>query len=229
MENITETFGKGVSGHYNRDFFQVYTRDKLNGEIEAILEKEGKILIGLTLSDKVRDDSLKTLMTLRDLSLKTYLLSGDKESVVQKVAKILGFRPEKTLAECAPEEKAKFLSQFKNTLFIGDGANDSLALSKATTSIATHSSIEVSLRVSDIFLNEDRLELIPYGIKLARKTMNTIKVNLTFSLMYNTVGAFLALGGFIGPLEAAILMPLSSLTVLFITLYKTREGKDGNS
>lgn len=226
LEATQEVIGKGVEATFQGDFYSISSRDQKDGKIEVVLNKNGQTIFGLTLCDRIRNDAQDTLKLLRKHHMKTFLLSGDKESVVTKVSQELQFKPEKVMAECTPEDKARFISQFPHSLFVGDGANDSLALSKATTSIATHSSIEVSLRVSDVFLGQDNLKLIPLGIELAKKTMKTVKLNLGFSLMYNSIGATLALGGFIGPLEAAVLMPLSSLTVLFITLFQTRDLKE---
>jgi heavy metal translocating P-type ATPase len=224
-----EIIGRGVQASYEDRLYEVTTVDNKDGKLKAVLTCEKVIVLSLNLEDQIRSDSLETLKSLRKANYETFMVSGDKSSVVNKVSKFLEFAPSKSWSQVTPEEKAKHVKNHSHTLFVGDGANDSLAFNNATASIATHGSIEMSLRISDIFLNEDRLSLIPYGLKLSKLAMTTVKINLGFSLFYNLTGAGLAIMGLIGPLEAAILMPLSSLTVLAITLFKTRGEKSGNS
>ncbi len=223
-----EIIGRGVQAYQEGNLYEVTTQDNEDGKLNAILTKDGIIILSLNLQDQIREDALSTLRSLRKNQYETFMVSGDKASVVQEVSKKLEFESDKTWYEVSPENKAKHVKNHSHVLFIGDGANDSLAFNSAQASIATHGSIEMSLRISDIFLNEDRLNLVPYGLKLSKLAMTTVRTNLGFSLFYNLSGAALAIMGLIGPLEAAVLMPLSSLTVLGITLFNTRGGQRGN-
>ena len=97
---------------------------------------------------------------------------------------------------------------------VGDGANDAPALSNAYVGAAVKGSVDLSLRAADLYLTRTGIKPIYELILLAHETMKVIHRNFTFSFFYNIVGAGLAIYGFITPLTAAILMPISSLTVL---------------
>ena len=99
-------------------------------------------------------------------------------------------------------------------VMVGDGINDAAALSAATVGVAVHGGAEVALAVADVFLTDEGIGPLPRLFRGATRTMRVIRRNLVFSLIYNLVGAGLALAGWIGPLTAAVLMPLSSLTVI---------------
>jgi Cu2+-exporting ATPase len=97
---------------------------------------------------------------------------------------------------------------------VGDGINDAAALSAATVGVAVHGGAEIALQVADVFLVRDGLEPLAGLLAGARRTMRVIRRNLAFSIVYNVVGAGLAMAGMIDPLVAAVLMPISSLTVI---------------
>lgn len=224
FDSFEEILGFGVRGFFKGSVYKVTTEDTGLGFSSACLFENDSKLLSLRLEDDIKSDANKTLERLRNNEFETYLVSGDKKSVVEKIRKKLLFSSQNTYSEASPEQKSKIVKDLKNTLFVGDGANDSIAFKEADASIATHGSVEMCLRTSDIFLGEDNLLLIPFALNLAKRAMKTVRINLAFSLIYNIVGASLAIIGLIGPLEAAILMPMSSLTILVITLYQTNNG-----
>lgn len=97
---------------------------------------------------------------------------------------------------------------------IGDGVNDAGALAAARVGIAVRGGAEISLATADVFLTRAGLMPAVQLIRGCRATLRLVYRNLGISLVYNAIGASLALGGFIDPLVAAILMPISSLTVV---------------
>jgi Cu2+-exporting ATPase/Cu+-exporting ATPase len=106
---------------------------------------------------------------------------------------------------------------------IGDGANDSIALSSADTGIAVYGAMDISLRAADVYLTLPGLSSATELLIISKETMKVIYRNLILSLLYNSASVILAFTGYISPLTAAIIMPLSSLTVLISTLIGTRE------
>ena len=116
------------------------------------------------------------------------------------------------------------------SLMVGDGVNDSVALANAHVSVAVQGSMEVSFRAADIYLTEPGLRPLAGLFELARTTIFIIKRNLVISLIYNTLGATLALLGYISPLIAAVLMPVSSVTVVLLSVVGTRSWRrDGRA
>lgn len=104
---------------------------------------------------------------------------------------------------------------------VGDGVNDAAALSAASVGIAVHGGAEASLVAADIFLNRSGLGPIVELIQGAKRTIRVIKHNLAVSLVYNIVAASLTMAGLINPMIAAILMPLSSISVVTMS-YRSR-------
>lgn len=225
LDLYEEILGKGVKGLLNNRTYEVYSVDDDSDTSKIVLSEDGNPVLVLNLKDALRKESKKLIKTLKKNNFATFILSGDRQHIVNEVSAELGIESDHFKAELTPENKASIISQYPNSLFVGDGANDSLAFNKAKASIATHGSVEMSLRVADIFLSEDNVGLVAEAIKLSKLSIQIVKRNLGFSLVYNISGALLAAIGAIGPLEAAVLMPLSSLTVLGNTLISTRERR----
>jgi Cu2+-exporting ATPase len=97
---------------------------------------------------------------------------------------------------------------------VGDGVNDAAALSAASVGVAVHGGAEASLAAADVFTTRSGLEPVVDLVIGATRTLSVIRRGLFFSLLYNVVGVALAITGHLSPLVAAIVMPLSSLTVV---------------
>ena len=102
---------------------------------------------------------------------------------------------------------------------IGDGVNDSLAMSKSDVSIAVKGSIEIAISTSDIFFLRSGLRPLIDLFSIHKSIQSTLNRNLTLSLAYNIIAGVFALLGYINPLWAAILMPISSLIVISSTVW----------
>ncbi|MCK6594565.1 MAG: hypothetical protein L6Q33_05140, partial [Bacteriovoracaceae bacterium] len=106
---------------------------------------------------------------------------------------------------------------------IGDGANDALALSYAKVGVAVQGAMDISLRASDVYLTTPGIRPLFDLLTISRETMYVIYRNLVLSLSYNTLSVFAVFLGIISPLVAAIIMPVSSLTVLLSTIIGTKK------
>ncbi|MDP1859005.1 MAG: HAD-IC family P-type ATPase, partial [Gemmatimonadaceae bacterium] len=152
------------------------------------------------------------------------ILSGDAQPVVLAVGRALGLRDEDCIGEASPEDKlaqvlAARVSTSLGVVMVGDGVNDAAAIAAATVGIGVHGGAEASLATADVFMTRPGLGALVELEAGATNTMRVIRRNIAFSLIYNVVGVALAVTGTITPLFAAIMMPLSSLTVVLASWY----------
>lgn len=184
--------------------------------------------------DPIRDDARWSIDQLRSLGWKVGILSGDHRDVVNRVARELAIPPELVRSELLPDEKLAIVeaipsahprerSSRPTVVMIGDGVNDSAALAAAEVGIAVRRGAEASLAAAPVYLAQEGLRGLIQLVRLSRATMRTIRWNAVASLGYNVLAIGLAASGHIGPLLAAILMPLSSLTVVSISLLMPRD------
>jgi Cu2+-exporting ATPase len=100
-------------------------------------------------------------------------------------------------------------------MMVGDGVNDAAAIAAATVGVGVHGGAEASMSAADVYLSRPGLGPLVELVEGARRTMLVIRNSIIFSVAYNIVGATLALLGLLDPLIAAVLMPISSLSVVF--------------
>jgi Cu2+-exporting ATPase len=181
--------------------------------------RDGMAVAVLALGDRLRDDAGAALRRLKALGLSVELLSGDHPQAVEPVARELGI--EVWQGRVSPEEKLQrveaLLAAGKRVAMVGDGVNDAAALSRATVGISAAGAAEVARDAADVFIATTRgPAAVAEAFGLSRRALRVIRWNLAIALAYNVVGVALAITGHVGPLVAAVLMPLSSLTVLLI-------------
>jgi P-type Cu2+ transporter len=183
----------------------------------VLIAVDGRIAAVAALGDPLRDDAAEALAQLKQLGWNVRILSGDHPGVVRAVAQRLHVAEPDAVGGASPEDKVQYVRQAVRegpVVMVGDGVNDAAALSAATVGIAVHGGAEASLAAADVYLNRSGLIPIVDLIHAARNTLRTIRRSLAASLCYNALAASLAIAGWIGPLLAAILMPISSITVL---------------
>ena len=189
-------------------------------------EKRYTLAYRFGLKDSIKDGAKDLILLLHSYKKKVSILSGDRESVVKKVAQTLHIKDYKHSK--TPLQKAEFVKDLiakgHNVVMIGDGLNDSLALKYAQVGIAMGSGSEIALQYSDVIILDDSLKSLSKAFKIAHKTLRIIKGNLLMSLVYNVLAIPLAFFGFVIPLFAAAFMSLSSLCVVLnsLRLYKSR-------
>lgn len=182
------------------------------GMTPVVVEVEGRPPGLIAVGDTLREDAASAVSGLSDRGFGLRVCSGDHPRVVEKIAGRIGI--ENAQGSMSPEDKAETLAGLERAAMIGDGINDAPALSAATVGIAVGGGAEAALKVADVYLNRPGLTPVVEALDGARRTLALVRRNLVFSLLYNLCFASLALAGLISPLVAAIIMPISSLTVL---------------
>lgn len=183
---------------------------------------DGAVVARAYLGDPVRPDAASSIQALRDAGWSVRILSGDATPVVRAVGRSLGLPADACQGEATPEEKLRVVESLKRdhrVVMVGDGVNDAAAIAAATVGIGVHGGAEASLATADVFLTTPGLSPLVELMQGAGHTMRVIRRNITFSLLYNVVGAWLAIVGLINPVIAAVMMPLSSLTVVLGSWY----------
>jgi P-type E1-E2 ATPase len=144
------------------------------------------------------------------------ILSGDHPVVVQTIAREVGVAPEAARGAATPEDKLEAVrsSGGETVAMVGDGVNDAAALAAATVGIGVHGGAEAVLAAADVYLGRPGLGPVVELLEGSRRTLGVIRRNLVFSLAYNIVAVAFAITGHMSPILAAILMPLSSMTVV---------------
>lgn len=214
VHELNEIIGFGVEGFINGKFYQINSNK---------IFENSKLIATFELKDQVRPESAHSISFLKAIGITPKIISGDKKEIVNEVANLIGVSQKNSFGEVSPEEKLKMIEDSSHSIMIGDGANDAMALSKAFVGIAVHGSMDISLRAADVYLTTPGIGPIVDLMIIAKETMKVIYRNLTLSLLYNLFTVIAAFMGLISPVVAAIIMPISSLTVLASTLIGTKE------
>jgi len=228
-----EAHGVGVSGDFEGHHYELrslkgerelelFDLDWRGGQTYVGFYRDGQLVRVARFTDRVRETSAGAVSRLRAKGLDVYLVTGDARGPAAATAEVVGIDPANVLYGKSPEDKRDLLARYPRALMAGDGVNDAVALANAHVSVAVHGSMETSFRAADIYLTQPGLEPLVDLHDLSKATIGIIRRNLVFSLVYNSIGATLALLGFINPLVAAVLMPASSITVVLSSVIGNR-------
>ncbi len=188
------------------------------------------------LGDRLRQDTAGALQAIVKFGWKPSILSGDANEVVSAVAIQLGIPPRQARGHVTPEQKLRAIHRSsaagaKVTVMVGDGVNDAAALAAADVGIAVHGGAEASLAAADIYVARPGLSPLAQLFSTSRHAMRVIHRNLLVSLGYNILAGTLAAMGLMTPLLAAIIMPVSSATVLSLAVVSisAKQNRGGRS
>ncbi len=223
VENWLEVPGIGVEAIIDSIKYRIgkfSSPDPLSTTI-ALYEDDEPVL-KVQLRDNLRHDSIESIKTIVEAGFRPHLISGDSEKNVHNIAKVLGIPLKHAFFRVTPKDKVEIVKKTDLSIMVGDGANDAMALKEAEVGIAVKGSLDISLKAADIYLSNMGVSPILEIIKISRECIQVIKRNMIFSILYNLVGATLAINGYLNPLWAAVLMPLSSFTVLLSTYFWIR-------
>ncbi len=213
VNDFNEEIGHGVSGSFDGIQYSIHSYHVFEGTTP---------IARFSVCDRIREEAAQTVATFKERGLQVGVISGDKASVVNDVAEQVGVSRSFVFAEISPEEKKRMIQRESNVLMVGDGANDAMALTSADVGVAVCGSADISLRAADVYLLNPGLDSLSELHLLSQETMKIIRRNLILSLSYNGLSVIAVFSGMITPLVAAIIMPLSSLTVLLSTLWGTK-------
>ncbi len=180
----------------------------------------GAIVARAGFGDPLRAAARGAVDSLRHAGWDVRILSGDAPEVVASVAESLGLDPARCEGGATPERKRDVIRMTREArgaapvVMVGDGVNDAAAISTATVGIAVRGGAEASMAAADVYLGRGGIAALAELFDGARRTTGIIRRNMLLALGYNGIGVALAMMGAIDPLFAAILMPLSSLTVV---------------
>jgi Cu2+-exporting ATPase len=173
--------------------------------------------------DALRPEAAHELSKLSALGFRFEILSGDHQSVVDGVARELGIPSGRAQGGQSPEAKLERVAALRRmgerVVMVGDGVNDAAAMAAATVGMAVHGGAETCLRAADVFATRSGLAPIARAAAGSRQAVATIRWGIAISLAYNVVGIGLAVAGLLSPLVAAIMMPLSSISVVSLALH----------
>lgn len=199
-----------------------------------------KELIGIiAVADTVKPDSKEAVDLLHKLGVKTAMVTGDNRVVAEEIAKEAGIS--EVHSEVLPEDKEKLVRKLKSkkrVAFVGDGINDSPALTSADIGIAIGSGTDIAIESADVILVRSSLIDVVNSIKLSKKTLINIKENLFWAFFYNAIcipiaaGCFSKSGITLNPMIGALAMSMSSIFVVtnalrlrFVKMKKVEEEK----
>jgi len=214
--DLRETVGVGVEGRL--DDVRYALRAGEPGTVE-LMRTDGERLGRIRLADTGRDDAPRVLRQIRadhDGDVPVILLTGDHEAVARRIAEPLG--AVEVHAQLTPPDKAAFLAarqaEGRTVLFVGDGLNDGPALVRSDVGLAMRGGAAASVLAADGVVVDDALAPVRWALLAGRVVRRVVRGNMTRSVVYNVVAVGFAAFGYVDPLVAAVLMPLSSLLVI---------------
>ncbi|TGK01261.1 copper-translocating P-type ATPase [Leptospira langatensis] len=172
------------------------------------------------IEDKIKENAKSSLEKLKDLGLKTILLTGDNALVAKSVSSQVGI--DAYHSSLLPKDKADIISSMqasgKKVGMVGDGLNDSPALAKADVGFGMGTGTDVAMETSGVILMKGDLEKIYDSLRIAKATTRNIRQNFFWALAYNTIGIPIAAAGLLAPWIAGAMMAFSSVSVVLNAL-----------
>ena len=214
VSEISEHRGLGVKGIF-ADMPVALGDSGWVGRGAGTVLQLGDDVFNLKRRERALPEAADTLRTLQDMGLEVHMLTGDSQANADRMAETL--KVEHVYASVSPERKQALIHDLQNAgqkvLMVGDGLNDTLALTQAWASIAPGTALEASQNAADVVLLGQHLSGIPDAIHIARSARARILENFGLAALYNMIAIPLALAGFATPLMAALAMSTSSITV----------------
>lgn len=234
-ESLVKEFYKGEENNVLIEKLSIYKKE---GTLPIIAFTEKEIFALFSLKDELKKDAKEFIKEVKKSFKKVVLLTGDNEIIAHNIAEEVGI--EEVIANVKPDGKGEVIKKLKeenyHVMMVGDGVNDSIALTLADVGVGIAKGSDVALASSDfILMNDDLLDILDI-IKISKKIRTNISFNLLRAFLYNVVfipvaaGAFASLHFVLSPMYASMLMALSSVTVCLnaLTLFLYRRKTKNN-
>ncbi|MDR2822041.1 MAG: heavy metal translocating P-type ATPase [Acholeplasmatales bacterium] len=240
ITNFEEKSGYGILFTYQEKNIMIGNKRLLNNTNIAIskeieedikrLSNEGKTIAIMVinqeltsiiaLSDTLKETSKELITKLNKMGIESVMLTGDNKLAGEVIAKTLGITT--VFSEVTPAEKAKIIIDLKEkgriVGMVGDGINDSVALTEANVGISVGSGTDIAIESANIILAKDDLYDVVKAIKLSRNTIINIKENLFWAFFYNMIGVLLAAGVLYSPFNILLNPMISALAMAFSSI-----------
>lgn len=223
--DVVDQPGIGIRGHVNGSMIEILAAGDdtsiVAGATAATVvavRSNGMLMGTIALSDEPRPSSVAAVSAARAMGLRPLLLTGDRRNVAEAMAVRVGIDPDDVIAEVLPDDKLATVrslqAQGRAVAMVGDGVNDAAALAAADLGIAMASGSDVAVQASDVTLMRSDPLMVIDAIRLARRTLATIKGNLAWAFGYNVAAIPLAMSGRLSPVIAGAAMAFSSVFVV---------------
>ena len=184
-------------------------------DFNLFLYQNHKLLAQISIEDDIKPDAAELIATLKKMGIVPILLSGDRQSKCEQVAKAIGI--EKVYGEKLPEQKLVIIDLCKKkgkTIMIGDGINDAPALTQADVGVSMNDASQVAIQSARVVLLNTDLQSVVKFMQISKHTLVTIKQNLFWAFAYNVVAIPIAAIGLLNPMVGAFAMAFSDVVVI---------------
>jgi Cu+-exporting ATPase len=206
------------STEFHSEIKSAIERGQAAGLTLAVLAWDGVALAVFAVGDQLKSDAAETVAALRGMGITPWLVTGDSSEVAASVATTVGIDAAHVVSHALPETKLEIVERMKSeghtVLMIGDGINDAAALTAADLSMAMGTGTDTAINSADITLMNTGLGSVISALKLSKKTLKIIRLNMGWALIYNVIGLPIAAAGLLSPLYAAAAMAASSVLVV---------------
>jgi Cu+-exporting ATPase len=177
---------------------------------------DGQVRALFVVADVVKPTSAEAVRQFRELGLTPILLTGDNDAAARSIAEQVGI--DQVISEVLPQDKVAVVEQLQAdgrvVAMVGDGVNDAAALARADLGLSMGTGTDAAIEASDLTLVRGDLRVAADAIRLARRTLGTIKGNLFWAFAYNVAALPLAAAGYLNPMIAGAAMAFSSVFVI---------------